>query len=470
MTPSLSLRTELAAAVSIVDLAQRLGRVCVENERELIPLMADPRVSMFCRKLAATVATFESEAFAEPEPGLGYLPLLDLHAIEDLVETIESTHGSPLVHLAFLRGLCDRPLRQHFDGTEELLSLGNGMPIPFAAKRPIPDVFPAHTPSSGSFNHGKLLEGVPFTLFKAPPGAAIDVEIDYGKRERLDEVTWRGGTSPLPRVATVHPQIGSEGIATDKPDRKAGTFFGVRPRSFDLAAVLLQLRTAARDADIAVLPELSLPPDEVEQLATELAAAPRRYPPLVVAGSAHVLRQTASGEVRANESRIYLDGTHVATHSKIHPYATRALGTRQDGGPLKEAITPGAKTLTLLGSTRTRLAVVICSDLVDRDIVTLLMAAGVNLLLVPSLTFEQGSFNGAICVIASFCQGVAVVVNADLDPLVEDWRKRPFRVMAAVPQPEERQQSRSFPHWFGPRRPLGIFDPNRGLRRGMRWL
>ena len=194
----------------------------------------------------------------------------------------------PLDHLAFLRGLCARALRQYFVGTEQRLRLHDGIPLPFVTRRPILDVYASHTPSNASFNRGKLLTGVQFTLFKNPSGTSIGVEIDYGNRKRLDELTWRNeGSSRLPRVATVHPQLGSDGIAVDQPDREAGLFFGVRPRRFDLEAVLAQLRTVAHQAEIAVLPELSLPPQAVEQLGTALAGAPSRYPPLVVAGSAH---------------------------------------------------------------------------------------------------------------------------------------------------------------------------------------
>ncbi len=235
--------------------------------------------------------------------------------------------------------------------------------------------------------------------------------------------------------------------------------------------MLAQLERVRDKAEIAVLPELCLPADAVEEFGQALRDAPGLYPPLVVAGSAHVRRvdPRTGTETRANESRVYLDGELVIAYDKVHPFATKQLGTTATGEPLVEGFTGGPKVLTMLSGERTRLGLVICSDLVDREVPQLLENAGVNLLLVPSLTFEIGSFNGVICKLASICQGLSAIVNADLDAYA-NGSEPPFRVMAAVPQPGPSEQSRSFPEVAQASSSLGLLDVNAGLAAAMDWL
>ena len=65
----------------------------------------------------------------------------------------------------------------------------------------------------------------------------------------------------------------------------------------------------------------------------------------------------------------------------------------------------------MLAATHTRLAVVICADLLDEKVPNHLVAAGVNLMLVPAMTKKPGSFETTVEDISGRCQGVSAVVN-----------------------------------------------------------
>jgi predicted amidohydrolase len=246
-------------------------------------------------------------------------------------------------------------------------------------------------------------------------------------------------------------------------------FFGVEPTKCDPAALLLALRGVA-DAAIAVLPELCLTQPAADAIGDALASDPGAYPPLVVAGSVHVRDSDEGGdEIRANESRLYLDGEVVAAHRKIHPFVTRDLNGERLPEPIREGLTDEQKTITVLSGTCTRLTVVICADLNDAQVPSLLEAVGVNLLLVPALTPEPGAFHGTLCALASRCQGVVVIANAHLDPLDAE-NPPPFLLMLGVPRPDASEQARAYPD--EPRQPpsLARFDPNEPLASAVRWL
>jgi predicted amidohydrolase len=207
------------------------------------------------------------------------------------------------------------------------------------------------------------------------------------------------------------------------------------------------------------MPELSMP--SAGALEAALSADPGSYPALVIAGSAH---ESLSDGTRVNEARIYLDGVEVARHRKIHPF----LATAPDGGgkKVREAISRRPGQITLLSGSKTRLGVVICADLDDKRIPGLLLDAGANLVLVPSLTDHPGAFNGAICNLASGCQAVAVIANSQLGPKAGER----FRVAAAVPRAALGEQSREYGP--DPERPLAeaaIFDPNADLPEALEW-
>jgi predicted amidohydrolase len=216
-------------------------------------------------------------------------------------------------------------------------------------------------------------------------------------------------------------------------------------------------------ADIAVLPELSLP--DPGALQKGLEANPENYPPLVVAGSAHCSTGTAAGdEIRSNESRVYLDGKCVAIAHKHHPFVTKDLLGEPYPEGISEDLTGEQKTIMVLSGSRTRIAVVICADLNDLQIPQLLVAAGVNLLLVPAMTEKIGSFNAPLSAIAGHCQGICAIANTR-------WGDagKPFLCMVSVPREDPTQQSVALPPKGAPASQLAIFDPNERLPGAVSW-
>lgn len=465
--PHSTLPDALNGAATIFELATELGKTCLDNARELDRLMTRPANGAVVAGIEKGLNALEPDALAPPVGATGYGHLLSLGNLG--ADIAFAAADSPLEHLAVLRGLCRSALPDWYEATSDRFTLDYGMPVEFPS-RSLSAIF-RPTPWYRTLTRGGLLDGLPYSLYRGNTGAdPVQVRLDYSTRERLDDLAWRL-EKRLPRVATLHPHVsGGDGLVYTASEAD-GTFFGVYPSTWSLDWTLERLARAAEHAEIAVLPELCLPADGMAELHDAIQTDPHRYPALVVAGSAHV---GAPGGPGLNESHVFLDGRCVATHRKIHPFATRELSP--GGDELTEGISGHPKEITVLCGQTTKLAVVICADLNDDTIPGLLEAARVNLLLVPSMTFDQGAFNGAICGLASRCQGAAVVVNADLDGYVKNGRwpplrdgRRPFRVLAAVPRPES--QSASFPRpWRRRASSLGVLDANKPLRRAMRWL
>lgn len=455
-TPRQTLETiseRLRQAETVFEFATGLGRTCLERGKEMVEVLAEENAEREKMRLELAVGETDLELWeaAVEKESLEGLAGDDLLA---LGERLRADH--PLDFLAVLRGLCRRALPQLYVETRERIVLDRGSPVRFAG-RPVHRIFEVATPRQETLQNGQLLEGLGFSLFNHAAGDEVGVTLDFGPGRRLDELTWIEGEQPrLPRIATLHPygdggytfaELGSEG------------FFSVRPRAWDPGRVLELLAAAKTRAEIALMPELSMP--SADALEAALAADPGAYPPLVIAGSAH---ETLADGTRVNESRIYVDGVKVGRHRKIHPF----LATVPEGGSekVREAITHTPGEITLLSGERTRLAVAICADLDDKRISALLVEAGANLLLVPSFTDAQGAFNGAICNLASNCQGVAVIANSQLGKGAEQR----FRVAVAVPRAALGKQSAEYgPDGERPLAEAALFDPNLELREALRW-
>lgn len=147
-----------------------------------------------------------------------------------------------------------------------------------------------------------------------------------------------------------------------------------------------------------------------------------------------------------------------------HAFRTGQLGTATFDPKLPEGITPGQKELHLLCGTSTRLGVVICADLNDELIPELLDDAGVNLLLVPSLSVSHGAFNGTLAWLASRRQGIGVIVNAGF----EDGDG--FHAVVGLPRAKPEEQTGNFtgPETDGPS--LAYLDPAKPMAEAVVWL
>jgi hypothetical protein len=447
--------SQLEAADSMLDLARLLGAACLDEGGELGWTLLDPQSELELERIELGVAAIPRAIWEEV---VEVPSTLTERVGSELVALIENARiRQPLDFLGVVRGLCRVVLPELYLIADGQIELDRGMPVPFAT-RPLNDEF-ACTTYQPTLSRGDLLDSLPYSFFPFPAGGQMRVVLDFSHGDRIDQLTWREGEG-LPRIATLHPEGGGR---LKVEEVGGGRFFGVRPAEWDADAVLALLAHAG-DAEIAVLPELSLPsPDALE---AGLAASPGEYSPIVVAGSAHTRTKAAGGaEIRSNESRLYLDGELVAVARKHHPYATKQVGSDSFDEPQVENLTGEPKTITVLSGRRTRLAVVVCADLLDLDIPKLLVAAGVNLLLVPAMTKEIGSFNTPVCDIPGYCQGVSVMANTR-------WRSdgKPFLCMVGVPRPEPGQQSAALDAaGVEPPPQIALIDPNKPLPEGVTW-
>jgi predicted amidohydrolase len=449
--------SRLRAADSLMDLARRLGAACLEREAELAEMRAHPATIMELRRLENWTGGYSAAAWEEviADPSL-----FDERFGPDLASALRRTGArSPLDCLGVLRGLCRRPLAELFATTEDQVSLEHGLPVPFAT-RPLPSVVgDGCTTSLITLNATNLLSPLPFDLYGPLPGGQVRVVLDYAHRDRIDELTWSDETG-LAKIATAHPAADG-GFEVEVED---GRFFAVRPKDWDADSIGRSFEEAKEaGAEIVGLPELSLPsPDALEAL---IADGHERFPPLIVAGSAHVEEGSGVGRIRANEARIYLDGKFVARARKHHGFRTKEIAGNRSSEALLEDLSAEQKTIMVLSGARTRLAVVICADLQEAKIPALLVAAGVNLLVAPSMTKRAGSFNTPVSQIAGWCQGVAVLVNTRWG---EDGK--PFLCLCAVPREDPGEQTAALPDdGRNPAPFLGVFDPNLPLPDAVTW-
>jgi hypothetical protein len=448
--------SELTEAGSLLDLARRLCAICEANWKELGEILLAQRSSELADRLEAEVAAVQRGVWealvADPSDFEGRVG-------PQLAASIQlARKRQPLEFLGIARGLCRGPIPEVYLACEGRIALDRGTPVPFAEREKPPGVeWTTKVPTMGRAN---LLDRLPVAPFPYSAGDRVKAVLDFSHRERIDELT-ANGPQGLPRIAMLHPEESGEVRAESIDD---GRFFDVRPARPDPERLLELISSLAEEAEIAVLPELCLSrPDELEDA---LAAEPGRYPPLVVAGSAHVRAVAANGEeIRANESRVYLDGERVAVHRKHHPFATSSLDGKRYPEELIEDITGEQKTITVLAGTRTRLAVVICADLLDQRIPQMLIAAGVNLLLAPAMTRKTGSFRTPVIDVSGYCQGVSAVANARLSA-----SGQPFLCLVRTPRESPSEQVAELTGaGVVPPPVMAIFDSNLPLPGAVSW-
>lgn len=452
--------THLKDAESVFELATFLGRACLTKEREL---QATKRLEPQGALLKALETSVRGSAPSIWAKTLNRPERLHLLLGQEMAELLaEADTYYPLDCLGVLRGLLGGPLLELFDDFEGQILLDNGMPVPFATRPVVKVIKPKATPFQKTLSANELLEGCGARIFEYPAEAHVSVYLDYSQRSRIDRLAWEEDER-LPTIASIHPP--ECGDLQGRPIGN-GQFFDAGPRHWDLEVVLELLQRAANLAKIAVLPELSL--ESPDALGEELNRAPGSYPPLVIAGSGHTrVNPGAEGEVRANECRIYLDGDEVCSYRKNKPYRAKELNGKPLESPLLEGLTDEPKAITVLSGKRTRLAVSICADINHLTNPAKLLAAGVNLLIVPSFTPQPGSFNGPIADLAARCQGVSVITNAP-----PNQAEIPFHLMVGVPRPAPEEQTAMFPNGSETEPPtqIAVIDPNEPLKKAVKWV
>jgi hypothetical protein len=441
----------LEEADSVLDLARRLGAACMEQEAELRVTLEDDFFIEIADRLrdhvlATDLADWEAVVAApgELEARLG-TPFADLLGQVDV--------HYPVDCLGVLRGLCRRILPLVYREMKGELLLRRGAPVPFALRPLLGDE--EKTPLPKPLNKTGLLSGYGHRLFEFfPEKESLRVVLDFRARDRLDALTW-SKRERLPRIATVHP-AGSRKLEVGTMTETR--FFDASPAEWRPEEVV-SLLERVKDVEIAVLPELSLPdPGALEEA---LATEPKRFPRLIVAGSAHWRTEEDGREVRANEARVYVDGERVGEHRKYNPFEAREL----DGRSLTEGLTNERKAIRVLSGEFTRLAIVICADLNDSSGPQKLIAAGINTLIVPSFTTKMGAFRGPIGDLSARCQAVCVIANAPPDEAAH-----PFYGIVTVPRPVSEEAVATYPTDFGPvPGQIVVFDPEEPLSTALSW-
>jgi hypothetical protein len=413
------------SATDLRDLAQQLGVIVLENEDVILDdLDKVPDSGELMERLRVATAQLDLDAW----PGA-------VRTLKpELIAAIRKLSPTPeLAALAFLQGLCtgNGPLDRFFAAAWGDLPLRRGDPFP------VP-------PPPLNATLGRLSPNPMSTVRRQGPLTRVtDFEIHHDARwptvlilrdkETLDAAAWvwtgdgDGAAARLPLVSVVFP-CDVNGLQLPADEVTAAHWFGVWPKDgvWQLDDLTDTLRLArAKGCSIALLPEMTLPhPDALEAVVAE-GAKKNEMPSLVVAGSAHVREQSEDGStVRSNASMTYLNGAPLMRHRKLHPFRTAdrtVLGEESAPGTRDEWLSTTGLVLQVAMGRRTRLAVLICADVLDSYVHEQLLHLQVNLVLVPSMTFDDAGFNG-LSDIPNLNQGTVIIANAALAPFAVSCR------------------------------------------------
>jgi predicted amidohydrolase len=233
---------------------------------------------------------------------------------------------------------------------------------------------------------------------------SADVTIDSSFERSLEAVATR-----LTRAAAGHPNLDWGDIHI--PDDSGGLVFPVRPA--DPARQrrrLSRLITQAQEARVplAVLPELCITPEDVEQLAPLVESFDGHQ--LIVLGSYH---DSAEGR-RENVAVGLLAGTdRRMVQVKNAPFTDEVTPGRPNH---REGIRSRTRVeLTVYTADRYRFAMAICRDLLDARVRLAYDRLGVNVLLVPAMSLKTQSFRNAVAARVNGAQALTVVVNGPLN-------------------------------------------------------
>jgi hypothetical protein len=455
----------LAASSDARDLARRLGAYCLDHVYEIaIERSSNSVATELITYLEEIVRAIPRELWLPEDEGT-HLSRAMTQELSDGLDLLEPTPH--LACLAMLRGICVAVLVPWFHASFDVVRLERGDPFPLpdrATNAAIED-------TTAYFSTTRYLEPLTGFNFGIYSGGLGPVDMTFEAREELDAACWITDPSGFPTIATLHPYASRADMQAVPDEVNDSWWFGVRPTAsaWDVNYIIRQLRDAAAESSgppcrIAVLPELSVA--DPDQLAELVRDAWTDLPALIVLGSSHVSYVDEDRAVRANESRIYLRGAELFRYRKRHPFQTRAFSPDRSQ-PLPEGITHPPR-FSLASGTATRLAVAICSDAMDTSLIAELHSLGVNLLLVPALSPDLGSFTLALSGIPSASQGVCVIVNGTPPG---QWSEPLFMVLASVPRKHPDQQWREFfPPSDGSRCIVGLFDANLPLADSISWL
>jgi predicted amidohydrolase len=246
--------------------------------------------------------------------------------------------------------------------------------------------------------------------------------------------------APLGTIATGHPNLG-----WDELTWPAGTsLWPVRPSDPDRQTALLGAIAGdafASGCRLLVLPELSATEDALDAMQEQLDRLfdDHGEAALVVAGSRH----ETIDSVRRNRARVLLAGAPVdICHDKLTKVRV--------GGGIEDLGDP-APPLRLYQDGPFRLAVAICKDMLDNNVVELFAALGVTILLVPAMSDKTEGFPATAAQLARVSQTLSAFANGPL--LRSDGQEAPadsIVVRAAQRHPESSWPAGSDPLPDGP--------------------
>jgi hypothetical protein len=235
----------------------------------------------------------------------------------------------------------------------------------------------------------------------------LEIRIDFSLEDRLEDLGHR-----LACCAGLHPNqsLGELVIPAGPQVHGVGP---VDARRQAKAVENLLAVAAGRRADVAVLPELSMTAQLVDELSSWLDSDPLDdLPELVVAGSAHTL--SGDGRRINRATGVLADSDRRMVHDKIVPFDTLTSTTTP---PQKEALDPppdGRPSLTIYHADVYRFCVLICKDLLSERVVRALGRMGVNIVLCPAMSARTRSFSDRGAQLRADAQAMTFIVNGPL--------------------------------------------------------
>lgn len=241
-------------------------------------------------------------------------------------------------------------------------------------------------------------------------------------------------------IATCHPNYANEEFRVPYDASVGQMWFrneGPINRPRQLSLLRRQMLAAAKaGATVVVIPEYALHPDDRPKLREFFEGMPEdRQPLLVVAGSGRVAKPEGSAN-HFNEAAVWIG-------SAGRPPATERVGWEQDKlypAPITypvpefprrsprrfhESVSRG-RAVQVIRTRKWVVAVLVCRDAMEHELVNQLADLGVNLCIVPCYTPHSASIAGSLAALRTRSQAVTVIASAPALMLNEPVRDVAF--------------------------------------------
>ncbi len=202
-------------------------------------------------------------------------------------------------------------------------------------------------------------------------------------------------------------------------------FYNVRPAIGDDEQTrrCLELLETAREqqCSIVAFPELSVPRKTLDAMRRWIDR--QQTVDVIVAGSRH--KPTRDGRWN-NEASLLLRGLPRLVHRKFRPFSfTDTLTKKAKRTRRSELLAVRTPKLRAWLSASWTVTMLICKDVVQEPVPTLLADLRANLVLVPCLSFKMDAFRSAAGTIATRAQGITLIANAAISLRGKRRRGRP---------------------------------------------